>query len=109
MLDVKMYQRSVDSFLGEPFNIASTSLLLHIICKLTNKKPGKVTLTFGDCHIYNNHLDQVKCQLERLPYKFPTLKIPDFETIEDVENSCFTDYVISDYQHAKGIKAKMVA
>ena len=72
-LDVKMYQRSVDSFLGEPFNIASTSLLLHIVSKLTDKKPGKVTLTLGDCHIYSSHIEQVKKQLKRLPYSFLNL------------------------------------
>ena len=107
-LDVKMYQRSVDSFLGEPFNIASTSLLLHIICKLTNKKPGKVTLTFGDCHIYSDHLEQVKCQLKRLSNKLPTIKFPNFETIKDVENSSYDDYIILDYNHHKEIKAVMV-
>ena len=108
-LDVKMYQRSVDSFLGEPFNIASTSLLLHIISKLTDKKPGKVTLTLGDCHIYSSHIEQVKKQLKRLPYSFPKITLPDFKTIEEVENSSLEDYLIEDYQHHKGIKASMVA
>lgn len=109
LLDVKMYQRSVDSFLGEPFNIASTSLLLHIVSKLTNKTPGKVILTFGDCHIYSNHSEQVKRQLKRLPYSFPNINIPDFKSIEEVENSKFEDYIISNYNHHKGIKAEMVA
>jgi len=108
-LDVKMYQRSVDSFLGEPFNIASTSLLLHIVSRLTNMKPGNVTLTLGDCHIYSSHIEQVKKQLKRLPYSFPKLVIPNFKTIEEVEASKLSDYQILDYQHHKGIKAMMVA
>lgn len=109
ILDIKMFQRSSDFFLGEPFNISSTSLLLCIIAKLTNKIPGKVTLTLGDCHIYDNHIEQVKRQLGRLPYKFPLLKIPEFKTLEEVENSKLEDYVIENYICYKGIKAEMVA
>ena len=100
---------SVDTFLGEPFNIASTSLLLCIVSKLTNLKPGKVTLNLGDVHIYGNHIEQVKRQLKRLPHKLPTLNIPDFNTIEEVENSSYEDYIIENYNHYKGIKAEMVA
>lgn len=109
LLDVKMYQRSVDFFIGLPFNISSTSLLLYIIAKLTNKIPGRVTLTLGDCHIYDNHIEQVKRQLVRLPYKFPLLKIPEFKTLEEVENSKLEDYVLDNYICYKGIKAEMVA
>lgn len=108
ILDVKMYQRSVDSFLGLPFNISSTSLLLCIIAKLTNKIPGQVTLTLGDCHIYENHTEQVERQLKRLPFTFPELIIPDFKNLEQVENSKFDDYEIKNYQCHKGIKANMV-
>ena len=100
---------SVDSFLGLPFNISSTALLLCIISKVTGKKPGRVTLTLGDCHIYENHKEQVERQLKRLPYKFPNLIIPDFTTIEQVENSKLEDYLINDYICHKGIKADMVA
>jgi len=100
---------SVDSFLGLPFNISSTSLLLCIIAKLTNKNPGKVTLTLGDCHIYENHKEQVERQLGRLPFEFPKLNIPDFKSLEEVENSKLEDYVIENYKHHKGIKAKMIA
>lgn len=100
---------SVDSFLGLPFNIASTALLLCIISKLTNKIPGKVTLNLGDIHIYENHVEQVKRQLKRLPYKLPSLTIPNFKTIMEVENSKFEDYIIENYNHHKGIKAEMVA
>lgn len=108
-LDVKMYQRSVDGFLGLPFNIASTGLLLKIISELTNKKVGKLTLTLGDCHIYENHIEQVKRQLKRLPYKLPNIEIPNFKSINEVENSKLEDYKLLDYNHYKGIKAEMVA
>ena len=108
-LDVKMYQRSCDFFLGIPFNISSTALLLSIISKLTNKTAGKVILTLGDCHIYENHFEQVNRQLKRLPYKFPNLSLPDFNTLEQVENSKLEDYTIENYKHHKGIKADMIA
>lgn len=108
-LSVKMYQRSVDTALGLPFNIASTALLLHIIAKLTNMNAKNVILTLGDCHLYDEHMDKFKKQLERVPYKFPNLVIPDFKTIEEVENSKFVDYVIDDYVYHAGIKAGMVA
>jgi dihydrofolate reductase / thymidylate synthase len=107
-LDVKMVQRSVDSLLGLPFNIASTALLLTILSKLTNKIPGKVIITMGDCHIYNSHLDAIKTQLDRNPYKLPTLTIPDFSSIEEVEVSSLKDYIVSDYMFHPSIKAQMI-
>lgn len=109
ILDIKMYQRSVDSFLGLPFNIASTSLLLIIIAQLTNKKPGKVFLTLGDCHIYENHEQQVKTQLKRMPLEFPNVSIPNFKTLDQVENSSFKDFELINYKHENSIKAQMIA
>ena len=100
---------SVDSFLGLPFNISSTALLLTIISQLTGKKPGKVSLTLGDCHIYQDHKDQVNRQLKRLPYNFPKLTIPDFKTLKQVESSKLEDYILNDYSCHKGIKATMIA
>jgi thymidylate synthase len=100
---------SVDSFLGKPFNIASTSLLLYIIAKLTNTIPNKVHFTLGDCHIYQSHIEQVKTQLTRMPLDFPQLKIPDFKSLQEVENSKLEDYVIENYQSHPSIKAEMVA
>lgn len=108
-LSVKMYQRSADLFLGLPFNIASTTLLLYIVAKLVNMKPHMVTLTLGDCHIYEQHIDQVKKQLSRLPHDLPTVTIPDFETIEHVEQSTLENYVVNDYKCYPGIKAEMIA
>ena len=108
-LHVSMVQRSADVFLGLPFNIASTSLLLCIISKLTNYEPGTVTINIGDCHIYEEHLEAVNKQLERIRYNLPKLVIPDFETITDVENSNYEDYKILDYNSYPKIKAKMIA
>ena len=108
-LSVSMYQRSADVFLGLPFNIASTSLLLTIISKLTNLKPGNVTINLGDCHIYKEHYEQVITQLKRIPYQFPILEIPDFTSIREIENSSYQDYKITEYHSHPRIKAKMIS
>lgn len=108
-LSVKMYQRSADVFLGLPFNIASTSLLLMIISKLCNLNPHNVIISLGDCHIYESHLDAVKEQLSKNCLDLPKLKIPEFKTLEEVENSKFEDYTIIDYVNQGPIKAEMVA
>ena len=104
-----MYQRSADFFLGIPFNIASTSLLVHIISQLTNLKPGIVNLIMGDYHIYQEHVDQVFEQIKRVPKKLPILQIPQFETLEQVEKSKLEDYQILHYESYPAIKAKMIA
>lgn len=106
ILDIQVYQRSADWFLGVPFNIASYSLLLMIICKLTNKKPGKMRLVFGDTHIYSNHLEQIKLQIKRCPRKFPSLHIKDKGQTkpEDFE---IEDFVLKDYNPHPAIKADM--
>lgn len=108
-LSVKMYQRSADLFLGLPFNIASTSLLLYIIAKLTNLNPKNVSISLGDCHIYNEHIKYVEEQLSRKLYESPKLVIPDFTDIKSVEKSKFEDYELIDYQSHPSIKAKMIA
>jgi len=100
---------SIDTALGLPFNIASTSLLLHIIAKLTNLEANNVILTLGDCHLYEQHMEKFERQLSRIPYQFPKLKLPEFKTIEEVEKSTLEEYVITEYEHYKGIKAEMVA
>jgi dihydrofolate reductase/thymidylate synthase len=108
-LSVKMYQRSGDLFLGVPFNIASTTLLLYIVAKLTNKNPHNVIITFGDCHIYEEHFEQVERQLNRTPFILPKMTIKDFKTIKDVEHASIDDFVLHDYECHKGIKAQMIA
>lgn len=102
-----MYQRSGDLFLGIPFNIASTSILTYIIADLTGCKPGKISLVIGDAHIYDNHIDAVKKQLDRVPYSFPKLKIENnnYTKIEDYK---YEDFKIIDYKYHPSIKADMI-
>lgn len=107
-LSCAMYQRSADLFLGIPFNIASTALLLHIIAKLTKLKPNMMHLHLGDYHVYKEHINSVWKQLERIPRDLPQLEIPDFETIEDVEKSQFENYKIINYNPYSAIKANMI-
>src|SRR5215213_538568 len=90
-LSCQMYQRSVDSFLGLPFNITCYSLLTHMVAQQCDLEVGEFVWTGGDCHIYANHVDQVKLQLSRLPYALPTLKI------NRRPNSIF-DYQFSDFE-----------
>jgi thymidylate synthase len=108
-LSCTMYQRSGDLFLGIPFNIASTSLLVHIIAKLTKLDVGTVNLVIGDYHIYQDHKQAVLEQLSRTPYDLSQLDLPDFNTLEQVEKSSFEDYKIINYQSHKPIKAIMFA
>jgi thymidylate synthase len=104
-----MYQRSCDLFLGCPFNIASTSLLLHIISQLTGYQPGKVHIVLGDYHIYQEHVNAVKEQLQREPYPLCRLQIKPFRTLEEVELSSKDDFTLLEYQFHPTITARMVA
>jgi thymidylate synthase len=108
-LSIKMYQRSADLFLGLPFNIASTSLLLYIVAKLVGMQPDNVIISLGDCHIYECHINQVREQIKRQPYNFPKLIMPEFKTIEDVEQSNYKNFTLEDYNCHPAIKAEMVA
>lgn len=108
-LSVKMYQRSLDAFLGAPFNIASTSLLLCIIAKLTNMKPHMVHITIGDAHLYSEHIKEMQTQLKRVPYDLCTINIPSFRTIKEVEDSQFEDYKLINYNCHQPIKVQMIA
>jgi thymidylate synthase len=107
-LDMFCYNRSNDAFHGIPFNIASSSLLLMVVAKLTEKIPRFFHMTMGDTHIYSEHLKHVEEQITRIPFRFPTLKIPDIQTLEDLENLQSSDFILSGYQCYSAIKAEMV-
>lgn len=107
-LDLQMYQRSVDQFLGCPFNIASASLLLHIISRVTNMIPSKFVWVGGDTHIYENHMEQVNEQLSRTPLKLCTLGITkNIKSLSDIESLDIEDIIIFDYKHHSAIKAEL--
>ena len=106
-LSCQLYQRSADMFLGVPFNIASYSLLVCIFSEILNLVPGEFVWTGGDCHIYNNHLNQVKQQIQRKPMQAPRLQIPKFKSIDDVLKSTPKDYRLIDYNPMESIKAPM--
>ncbi|CAN5232536.1 thymidylate synthase [soil metagenome] len=102
-LSCQLYQRSADLFLGVPFNIASYALLTHLVAAQTGLEVGDFIWTGGDCHIYDNHREQVAEQLSREPYPLPTLNITRAPaTIFDYE---FGDFEVVDYQHHSAIKA----
>ena len=101
-LSLQVYQRSADLFLGVPFNLASYALLTHMLAQQTGYEPGELIWTGGDCHIYSNHEDQVRTQLQRDPYPFPTLQLRQRDSITDYQ---VEDVVVSGYQHHPTIKA----
>jgi thymidylate synthase len=102
-LSLQMYQRSCDTFLGVPFNIASYALLLMMVAQVTGLKPGTFVHVYGDLHIYQNHFEQVKEQLSREPRKLPTMKInPNVKNIEDFK---FEDFTLENYDPHPAIKA----
>ena len=108
-LDMFCYNRSNDNFHGTPFNIASTSLLLMIIAKITKLVPRYVNISQGDSHIYGQHVESIKLQIDRIPYCFPIIKLPEFNNIEDVEKLTFTDFILENYKYYPTIKMDMIA
>jgi len=101
-LSCQVYQRSADLFLGVPFNLASYALLTHMVAQQTGHDVGDLVWTGGDCHIYDNHVDQVREQLSREPFPMPTLQLRQAPSIFDYT---YEDIEVVGYQHHPGIKA----
>lgn len=104
-LSLQLYQRSGDSFLGVPFNIASYALLTMMVAQVCGLEPGEFIHTLGDAHIYLNHLEQVKTQLGREPRKLPRMKInPD---VKDIFSFKYEDFTLEDYDPHPAIKGQV--
>lgn len=101
-LSCQLYQRSCDMFLGVPFNIASYSLLTIMMAQQAGLEPGEFVWTGGDCHIYDNHVDQVLEQLSREPYPYPTMKLHKADSLFEYD---YGDFEIVDYRYHPTIKA----
>jgi thymidylate synthase len=102
-LSCQLYQRSADIFLGVPFNIASYALLTMMVAQVTGLKPGTFVHSFGDAHLYLNHLEQADAQLARAPYPSPTMRLnPD---VTDIFAFHYDDFTLENYQAHPGIKA----
>jgi len=102
-LSCQLYQRSADVLLGVPFNIASYALLTMMIAQVCDLECGDFVHSFGDVHLYNNHIEQAKLQLSRTPFELPTLKINP--AVKDIFGFDFSDFTIENYQCHPGIKA----
>lgn len=104
-LSLQLYQRSADTFLGVPFNIASYALLLQMMAQVTGLKPGEFVHTTGDTHLYLNHLEQARLQLTRTPRPLPTMKInPDVKNLFDFK---YEDFELEGYNPYNHIKAEV--
>ncbi|TYP75935.1 thymidylate synthase [Aquimarina intermedia] len=105
-LSCQLYQRSADVFLGVPFNIASYALFTMMIAQVCDLQVGEFIHTFGDAHIYDNHIEQLQLQLSRTPYKLPTIKLNP--KVKDIFGFVFDDFELKDYEshpHIKGAVA----
>jgi thymidylate synthase len=101
-LSCQLYQRSADLFLGVPFNIASYALLTQMVAQQVGLEPGDFVWVGGDCHIYNNHVEQVQTQLSRTPYDFPSLSIAPASSLFDYK---YEDFTLENYQHHPALRA----
>jgi thymidylate synthase len=102
-LSCQLYQRSADVFLGVPFNIASYALLTLMVAQVCDLQPGDFVHTFGDVHLYSNHVEQAKIQLSRKPFPLPTMKLNP--AVRDIFSFRFEDFTLENYQCHPAIKA----
>ena len=102
-LSCQLYQRSADVFLGVPFNIASYALLTMMVAQVTGLKPGEFVHSFGDAHLYLNHIEQAELQLSRAPYSLPVMKLNP--AVKDIFEFHYEDFTLENYQAHPGIKA----
>jgi len=102
-LSCQLYQRSADIFLGVPFNIASYALLTMMVAQVTGLKPGDFVHSFGDAHLYLNHLEQADAQLARKPFPLPTMRLNP--AVQDIFAFRYEDFTLENYQAHAGIKA----
>lgn len=106
-LSCSLYQRSVDTALGQPFNIASYSFLTHLIAKHCGLEAHELVYYMGNCHIYEDHIENMKEQVQREPYPFPTVEIKSVR--EDIGSYVIDDFEVLGYEHHSQIKMKMIA
>lgn len=102
-LSCQLYQRSADVFLGVPFNIASYALLTLMVASVCGLEPGDFVHSFGDVHLYNNHVEQAKLQLSRTPFPLPAMKVNP--AVKDIFGFVYEDFTLEGYQSHPGIKA----
>lgn len=104
-LSCQLYQRSADSFLGVPFNIASYALFTLMVAQVCGLQPGEFIHSFGDVHLYNNHLEQARLQLSRTPFPLPVMKLNP--AVKDIFGFTFEDFTLEHYQSHPAIKAQV--
>lgn len=108
-LDMYCFNRSQDMFLGVPFNIASSALLLMVVAQLTGKNARYLKISMGDTHLYEEHISSAEEQIKRQPFKFPQLTFPAISSLEHLEALSYTDFKIENYKSHTTIRAAMIA